>query len=415
MQSIIVLVLFRKYGLIVARSINIELSMRQLITTILFLSVCFFTAAACATPGINMPYGVTPTSREIYNLHMACFYVCCGIGVIVFSVLIFSLIKYRKSKGAQAVHFHEHLGLEIFWTTIPFLILVILAIPATRVLSHIHNTDKSALTIKITGYQWKWKYEYLDQGISFFSNLSTTQDQIHNMAPKSEWFLLEVDNPLVVPVNTKVKLLITADDVVHAWWVPELGIKQDAIPGYINENWIYVMKPGIYRGQCGELCGINHGFMPIVVQAVSQADFEAWVKARHPHSLMSQPQPAVNLSPITEQELMALGKAQYEKSCVMCHQASGLGLPPNFPALKNSRVVTGSLDGNIAYVLTGVPGTAMQAFGEQLDDKSIAAVVTYIRHAWGNDALNKKHHYPILAQPSDVERVRVKSSSGGSR
>ncbi len=388
--------------------------MQRLITlffwkTILFLSACFSTAMAYATPGINMPYGVTPTSREIYNLHMACFYVCCGIGVIVFSVLIFSLIKYRKSKGVQAVHFHEHLGLEIFWTAIPFLILVILAIPATRVLTHIHNTEQSALTVKITGYQWKWKYEYLDQGISFFSNLSTTQEQIHNIAPKNKWFLLEVDNPLVVPVNTKVKLLMTADDVIHAWWVPELGIKQDAIPGYINENWIYVTKPGIYRGQCGELCGINHGFMPIVVQAVSEADFAVWVKAHQPHSPMSQsPQPVLNLPPMTEQELMTLGKAQYEKSCVMCHQATGLGLPPNFPALKNSRVVTGSLDANIAYVLTGVPGTAMQAFGEQLDDKSIAAVVTYIRHTWDNAVLNKKHHYPVLAQPGDVGKVRTK-------
>lgn len=243
----------------------------------LFLSVCFLTTIACATPGINMPYGVSPLSHEIYNLHMAAFYVCCVIGVLVFGVLLYSLVKFRKSKGAKAAHFHEHLGVEIIWTTIPFLILVALAIPATIVLSHIHNTDESALTIKVTGYQWKWKYEYLDQGVSFFSNLSTTQDQINNKAPKGEWFLLEVDNVVVVPVNKKVKLLVTADDVIHAWWVPELGVKQDAIPGYINENWIYITKPGTYRGQCGELCGVNHAFMPIVVQAVSQAEFDQWV------------------------------------------------------------------------------------------------------------------------------------------
>jgi len=244
---------------------------------ILFISFCFLAMKAYATPGINMPYGVSPISQEIYNLHMAAFYICCGIGAITFGVLLYSLIKFRKSKGAEAAHFHEHLGIEIFWTVIPTLILVALAIPATIVLKHIHNTEESALTIKITGYQWRWKYEYLDQGISFFSKLSTTQDQINNKTKKDDWYLLEVDNEVVVPVNTKVKLLVTADDVIHAWWVPELGVKQDAVPGFINENWILVTQPGTYRGQCGELCGVNHAFMPIVVKAVSQAEFVKWV------------------------------------------------------------------------------------------------------------------------------------------
>lgn len=267
-----------------AKFVTKGLSMQQFIgRVILFLSVCFFSITAFATPGINMPRGVSIVSDEIYQLHMAAFYVCVGIGVVVFGVLIYSLIKFRKSKGAKAAHFHEHLGIEIMWTTIPFLILVALAIPATIVLQHIHNTSESALTVKVTGFQWKWRYEYLDQGISFFSNLSTPQDQINNKAPKNQWFLLEVDNPLVVPVNTKVKLLVTADDVIHAWWVPEFGVKQDGIPGYINENWIYVTKPGTYRGQCGELCGINHGFMPIVVKAVPKAEFDKWV-IEHQHS-----------------------------------------------------------------------------------------------------------------------------------
>jgi cytochrome c oxidase subunit 2 len=242
-----------------------------------FLGVYFLTSVAYATPGVNMPYGVSPISHQIYNLHMAAFYICCVIGAAVFSVLIYALIKFRKSKGAQAAHFHEHLGVEILWTTIPFLILVALAIPATIVLKNIHNTDASDLTIKVIGYQWKWKYEYLDQGVSFFSNLSTTQDQINNKAPKGEWFLLEVDNPVVVPINKKVRILVTADDVIHAWWVPELGIKQDAVPGFVNENWFYITKPGTYRGQCGELCGMNHAFMPIVVQAVTQEEFDKWV------------------------------------------------------------------------------------------------------------------------------------------
>lgn len=368
---------------------------------ILFLSLCFFAVMAHATPGINMPYGVTPVSQEIYLLHMAGFYVCCGIGVLVFGVLIYSLIKFRKSKGAKASHFHEHLGIEILWTTIPFLILVALAIPATIVLGHIHNTDESKLTIKITGYQWKWKYEYLDQGVSFFSNLSTPLAQINNQAPKDEWFLLEVDNPVVVPVNTKVKLLLTADDVIHAWWVPELGVKQDAIPGFINENWIYITKPGTYRGQCGELCGINHAFMPIVVNAVSEQAFADWVLARQGKSKQKP-----ILSKMTETELLAIGQKGYEKSCAMCHQTNGEGLPPSFPALKGSRIVTGPAKANISFVLTGVPGTAMQAFGPQLDDKTVAAIVTYIRHTWGNDALVEKHKYSVVVQPQDVAGAR---------
>lgn len=370
---------------------------RQLI---LFISVCFFTMTAYATPGINMPVGVSPLSREIYYLHMAGFWICCFIGVIVFGVLIYSLIKFRKSKGAKAAHFHEHLGIEILWTTIPFLILVALAVPATIVLGHIHNTDQSSLTIKITGYQWKWKYEYLDQGISYFSNLSTPLDQINNKAPKNEWFLLEVDKPLVIPVNTKVKILVTADDVIHAWWVPELGVKQDAIPGYINENWIYADKVGTYRGQCGELCGINHGFMPIVVEAVSQQDFDKWVAA---HTTKA---PKEALRTLTEKELLTMGKLQYERSCGMCHQANGLGLPPSFPALKKSHVATGPAQANITFVLSGVPGTAMQAFGEQLDDTTLAAIITYTRNAWGNDVINTRHKNPIIVQPADVEQAR---------
>jgi len=367
------------------------------------LSLILFGSSAFATPGINMPYGVSPLSHEIYNLHMAGFYVCCGIGVVVFGVLIYSLIKFRKSTGAKAAHFHEHMWVEVIWTTIPFLILVALAVPATIVLQHIHNTEKSALTIKVTGYQWKWKYDYLDQGISFFSVLATPQDQINNNAPKDEWYLLEVDHPLVVPINTKVKLLVTSDDVIHAWWVPEFGIKQDAIPGYVNENWIYITQPGTYRGQCGELCGANHAFMPIVVQAVSQKEFNNWVQANHAGHALSQAQSA---QPMTEQELLALGKTQYEKTCAMCHQATGLGLPPTFPALKNSAIVTGPLDKNLTVVLKGVPGTAMQAFDEQLDNTALAAVITYIRQSWGNKEINLTKKKPVMVQPAEIEKAK---------
>ncbi len=381
---------------------------------VLFFSTVFITFAAQATPGINMPYGVTPISNEIYNLHMACFYVCCGIGAVVFGVLIYSLIKYRKSKGAKAALFHEHIGVEITWTIIPTIILIALAVPATIVLQHIHNTDESGLTIKVTGYQWKWKYEYLDQGISFFSTLSTPQDQINNLAPKNEWFLLEVDKPVVVPINTKVKLLVTADDVIHAWWVPELGVKQDAIPGFINENWFYATKIGTYRGQCGELCGMNHAFMPIVVQVVSKTDFDTWVKGNQvgitgPASsslIAPSVKTAAKTPPMSEAELMTFGKAEYEKTCAMCHQTTGLGLPPTFPPLKGSRIAAGPLAADVSMVMHGVKGTAMQPFGEQLDDKTLAAIITYTRHAWGNEELNKKNNYPTTIQPQDIAKAR---------
>ncbi|GJM06645.1 MAG: hypothetical protein DHS20C10_03790 [marine bacterium B5-7] len=233
-------------------------------------------------PPMNMPRGVTPISHDIYNLHMITLYICCAIGVAVFAVLFYTLIKHRRSQGAKAASFHGNTLVEIIWTTIPILILVALAIPATIVLSRIHNTDKSKLNIKITGYQWKWGYEYLDQGIKFLSNLSTPQAQIDGVEKKDLHFLQEVDHPMVVPINQKIRLLVTSDDVIHDWWVPELGLKQDAIPGYINENWIYVTKPGTYRGQCGELCGAQHGFMPIVVKAVTADQFKQWVKAHQP-------------------------------------------------------------------------------------------------------------------------------------
>jgi cytochrome c oxidase subunit 2 len=254
------------------------------------------TFAASGITGINMPYGVSLISHQIYNLHMACLYVCCVIGLGVFGVLFYSLFKYRKSKGAKAAHFHEHVWVEIAWTIVPTLILVALAIPATLVLKEIHNTDQSAITIKITGYQWRWKYEYLDQGVGYFSSLASTQDQINGKAPKSEWYLLEVDKPMVVPVNTKVKILVTADDVIHDWWVPALGVKQDAIPGYINENWFQITTPGTYRGQCAELCGLNHAFMPIVVKAVSQAEFDKWVQDQQKENAGKNPAQAVTLN-----------------------------------------------------------------------------------------------------------------------
>ncbi|RDI43355.1 cytochrome c oxidase subunit II [Aquicella lusitana] len=371
---------------------------------ILLSCLSLLTSPVYADYQLNMPYGVSPISHEIYDLHMAAFYICCVIAVVVFSVLIYSLIRFRKSKGAQAAQFKGNLLVEVIWTIIPFLILVGLAYPATVVLAHIHDTEKSALTIKITGYQWKWKYEYLDNGIRYFSYLSTTLDQIENRAPKNKWFLLEVDKPLVVPVNTKVKLLITSDDVIHSWWVPELGVKQDAIPGFINENWVYITQPGEYRGQCGELCGINHGFMPIVVKAVSETDFAAWLQTEEKRMLIQNQQAALKVLP--ETELLSMGKDEYLKNCAMCHLPNGEGMKTSFPALKYSRVVNAPVDETIAYVLHGVPGTPMQAFGKILDDQTMAAIITYIRQSWGNDRINKTRGYPTTVQPKEVKEVR---------
>ena len=226
---------------------------------------------------LNMPEGVTFLSQKAYDLHMLIFWICVVIGVVVFGVMFYSIYHHRKDKGAVAAQFHESTVLEFVWTLIPLLILVGMAIPATRTLVAMEDHTDAELTIKATGYQWRWKYDYLDHDFSFFSTMSTPWEQINNVVEKGEDYLLEVDNHMVVPVDTKLRILTTAADVIHSWWVPDLGWKRDAIPGFINENWTLIEEPGIYRGQCAELCGRGHGFMPIVVEAVSQENYRAWV------------------------------------------------------------------------------------------------------------------------------------------
>ncbi len=354
-------------------------------------------AIADQLPRFNMHRGVTPISKDIYDLHMTVFGICVFIGVIVFTVLFIALIRHRKSRGVEAAQFHEHSKLEILWAVIPFIILVIMAIPATIVLRDMNNSSDSDLTIKITGYQWKWQYEYLDQGIKFYSNLSTPLSEINNKKKKSKWYLLQVDRPIVIPVNKKVRFLITSNDVIHSWWVPQLGIKKDAVPGFIHEAWAEVKKPGTYRGQCAELCGANHGFMPIVVIAKTEKGFQQWVKQQQ--EAQAKP-PAVDNKTYSYNELMAMGKKQFNQNCAACHQANGEGIPPIYPALRGSSVAVGSpISRHIDIVLHGIPGSAMQAFKDQLNDTQLAAIITYERNAWGNNTGD-------VIQPSDVHKQR---------
>lgn len=352
---------------------------------------------------MNMHEGVTPLSRDIYSLHMIAIYICAVIGVLVFGVMIYSLIHHRKSRGYKPATFHDNFRLEIVWSIIPFLILVGLAVPATKVLMRLEDSSDSDVTIKVVGSQWKWQYQYLDQGISFFSNLATPYAQIENREPKGQWYLLEVDNPVVVPINKKIRFLVTSVDVVHSWWVPKLGIKRDAIPGFMHEAWAWIEKPGVYRGQCAELCGINHGFMPIVVRAVTEDKFNQWVSSQtkvEDKYAVSQITP-IKQAPMTREELMSVGKQKYELICAACHKIDGTGIPPLYPALKNSSVAVGyPISRHVRLVLDGIPGSAMQPYKEQLSDKDIAAIVTYERNSWGNNTND-------LVQPDDIAKIRL--------
>lgn len=353
-------------------------------------------STAFAESSVNLTPGVSPISHDVYELHMMIFWICVVIGIAVFGVMFYSMIYHRKSKGAKPAQFHSHLWVEITWTIVPVLILIVMAIPATKVLLNMNNDDKEELTIKITGYQWKWHYEYIEDGVSFFSNLSTPAAQMQNQAPKGENYLREVDHPLVIPIHKKVRFLITSNDVNHAWWVPDLGVKRDAISGFINEAWTIIDKPGTYRGQCAELCGINHAFMPIVVEAVSEQQYKDWVAQQKGEASQGAAETNRNW---TMQELMKQGEQVYSRICAACHQPTGMGLPPTFPALKGSKVATGPVEEHINTVFNGRSGTAMQAFKGQLNDVDLAAVITYERNAWGNNT-------NTMVQPIQIKALR---------
>ncbi len=374
------------------------LSSRIITAVITVLSVAaigLLADVAVAAWGLNLPTPVSPIGRDILELHNLILLICLIIFVVVFSFMFYSLYAHRKSKGYQAAQFSHSTTAEVVWTIIPFLILVGMAIPSTATLINMEDTSKADLTIKITGYQWKWRYEYLEHDVGFYSNLATPRAQIEGIEPKGANYLLEVDKPLVVPTNKKIRFLLTANDVIHSWWIPQFGAKKDAIPGYINEMWTLVEKPGTYRGQCTELCGKDHGFMPVVVEAKSPEQFEAWLASEKQGQAKDTADAAREWS---KDELLAHGEKVYA-NCVACHGADGKGVPGAFPAITGSPVATGPVTAHVGLVMNGKSGTAMQAFMNQLSDLDIAAVVTYQRNALGNNTGD-------IVQPAQVNSVR---------
>jgi len=368
-------------------------------------------AAAVLTSGAAMAieWNLQPAgsklAEDIHGLHEYVMILCTAIFVGVFGFMFYSVYAHRKSKGHKAAQFHENTTIEILWTVIPAVILVVIAWPTTKTVIAQKDTSNPDLTIKVTGYQWKWGYDYVKgegEGISFISTMSTPREQIEGKAPKGEHYLLEVDNELVVPIGKKVRILTTAADVIHSWWVPAFGAKQDAVPGFIRDLWFKAEKTGTFRSQCVELCGKEHGFMPIVVKVVPQEEYTKWVGERMKLIAAAADDPTKQY---TLDELKKRGEQVYAKNCVVCHQATGKGTPPVFPPLDGSKVVLGPKEAQIASVLNGVvkdgKPTAMVAFGPQLNDTELAAVVTFTRNNWGNktgDAI----------QPAEVKALRKK-------
>jgi cytochrome c oxidase subunit 2 len=354
-------------------------------------------SVAQAEYGLNMTESVTPIGRELYSLHMLVFWICVVIGVVVFAAMAWSIIHHRKSKGAVAANFHESTTVEIVWTIVPLLILIGIAIPATGTLLDLEDAKTDAeITVQVTGIQWKWKYTYVDDDVSFISSLAQSSRDVIKDPTGNENYLLEVDEPLVLPVNKKIRFLFHADDVIHAWWVPELAVKQDAIPGFINDSWALIEEPGTYRGQCAELCGKDHGFMPIVVEAVSEADYLAWLDSKKAEAAAAAASAEQEWS---MQDLLAKGETVYQANCAACHGPTGAGIPGAFPAMTGSPIVTGDVAAHVDIVVNGKAGTAMAAFKGQLNDVDLAAVITYERNALGNSVGD-------MVQPSAIKNAR---------
>ena len=396
---------------------------RKFTAAVVALLSAMWGPSALAEWELNMPPGVTEISQEIYGLHMLILWVCVAIAVVVFGAMIYSIIAHRKSLGVKPATFSHSTKAEIIWTIIPIVILVAMAVPAAETMVRLEDSRNSDMSVKITGYQWKWRYDYIDEGFGFFSSLDKASNEARQLGsgidPTTvENYLLEVDNPLVVPVDAKVRLLITAADVIHAWWVPELGGKKDAVPGFVNEMWFQAKEPGVYRGQCAELCGRDHGFMPVVVNVLPQDEYDAWLGEQtadlqiEPAVMTTEvavaaapvaaaPAPAAPAAPVewSMETAMVQGETLYNTHCGACHQPNGAGMPPAFPALAGSAVATGDIAEHINIGLNGRPGTAMAGFGGMLSDQEMAAIMTYQRNAWGNDTGD-------LVDPADIAAAR---------
>ena len=345
-------------------------------------------------------YFQTPASKmaaDIDWLHQLVMWLIIVIFVGVFGAMFYACWAHRKSRGHRAEQFHENTAVEVLWTVIPAIILVALALPVTKVVIAQKDTSAADITVKVTGYQWKWGYDYIKgegEGISFLSTLATPREQIEGSAPKGQNYLLEVDNEMVVPVGKKIRVITTAADVVHAWWIPAFGTKQDAIPGFLRDIWFRAEEIGTFRGQCTELCGKEHAFMPIVVRVVAAEDYSKWVGERKQKAVQASAEDAKDHA---LPELMQRGEKVYASNCVACHQATGKGAPPAFPPLAGSKVVNGPEEAQIDVLLNGRPNTAMQSF-KQLSDAEIAAVITFTRNSWGNKASE--------VQPAEVKARR---------
>ena len=356
--------------------------------------------SAQAAMNMNLQEPNSVLARSVYDLHTVITLICFVIFLGVFGVMFYSVYAHRKSKGHKAAQFHENVRVEIAWTLIPFVILVLMMFPATKTVLEMKDTTAPDLTIKVTGFQWKWNYDYLQDGFSFYSTLTTPLAQIDGREPKGEHYLLEVDNPMVVPIGKKVRVLITADDVIHSWWVPAFGVKQDAIPGFVRDSWFIAEREGTFRGQCAELCGKEHGFMPVVVEVMSDAKYAAWV-ADQKKKVAAQ---ADDPSKIWDLAAMkARGEKVFNSTCAVCHQVTGKGVPGAFPALDGSPKVLGPKADQIHILLNGVvrdgKPTAMVSFAKQLSDTDIAAVITYTRNAWSNKTGE-------VIQPAEIKAAR---------
>ncbi|MGZ3237761.1 MAG: cytochrome c oxidase subunit II [Burkholderiaceae bacterium] len=358
---------------------------------------------------LNLQPPVTQIAHEIYSLHTLMLIICLVIFIAVFGVMFYSIIKHRKSLGHKPATFHESTTVEIAWTVVPFIIVILMALPATKTVVAMKDTSNADITIKATGMQWKWGYDYLKgegEGISFLSTLATPRTQVGSpgVAPseaRGDNYLLEVDNVVVVPVNKKIRVITTANDVIHSWTVPAFGVKQDAIPGFVRDTWFKAEKVGTYRGQCVELCGKEHAFMPIVVSVVSEDDYKKWVEGKKKEMAAKADDPS---KVWTIDELKQRGEKVFASNCAVCHQANGKGVPGAFPALDGSKVVNGPKADQINVVLNGKKSGAfpaeMPSWKAGLSDTDIAAVITYTRNSWSNKAQEN------IVQPAEVLAAR---------